>query len=1479
MAKQTLMWTCLPNGISDDGKNLRISVMVSPKLDAEGDAQELTSFSEWLDWPATISNAVFIFIANGQPVAKTMVGDNNREARHDIRLGAPDSRIWQALFRPDFYVESYDTKLDLTDLLDSQVLSYSATDIQDLVKEMYVDLASRSNEHLPRIGRDLLDNNLWRELVSSVQQVDRWGIKKAGRDLLPQFDGKETVETKHQIGRRFATLNTVLNNPGNNPLAKKVHHLARFELFHTPPLRPKPMQQVARDDDAEIFETLEEFEQPVAPPAEELKKLMHFHRAVAAMNNYPTLLRHLGLVVDFEVSRELFPEGDAITLEVMVEFHSQLPTPLDTTLDNSPITRVTHAHDQFFSSSRPHLNTNRALRIDRGLLDLYSNPDRFAVLQADVDSAALKLMNFARTLGTYDDAKAEDPAILRDDVSRHEKEAGAPSLRTGGFSLVRKERADALKRRFDENRRQLNDAQTPTGVELWAEDVTRGYRIDVWDTKVGQWRSLCRRHANYELAQGGILLSPFAGEEEATVQMATTRAPDPTYNRDILYLHESMVAWTGWSLAAPQPGKAVGDDVHDKGPDGKPKFTEGSEPVEGLDFKSTFTAVPGSLPRLRYGRSYALRARAVDLAGNSLPPSNKNLGSENPDNEAKSFLRFEAVAAPILALPDNHDDPTPPDYGESMYRLAIRSFNDQFDDPALSAQSCSRFAVPPQSTVREAELHGMLDQAGVVSASTFQMLAHEKDRDAREPQAALQEHIFALKGPLDSDEQKVETTYSVWYEGRAITYLTDPMAEVVSAWFIDHPGIDTHKTLHIPFYPNGALWPDAEPFRIELFEAADVLAAPFYDEASHSLRIPLAKGERAKLRLAMRMRKRDLFERMGLWQWLDAATQDKIAQATLDGRSWLFTPWQEIELVHAVQRPLLKPNIQKLEIERFKGETFAKPRFVAQCSLQSTDRLDLFANWHEPIDPPAANDQARGDVAFQIKVTSQNDYVAGHNALRDHSLPSEEGNLPNMIGINSHRLDLKADKLHEFNDTRYRRVEYHLQATSRYREYLPPELLLAPFPPGESETPAPIDTHIALQGEPAVGWVPSSAPPPAPNVLYVVPTFGWSRTQGDDGARHSWRRGGGLRVYLDRPWNATGYGEMLAVVLPVAGNNADPEIKPPTYPCKSFITQWARDPLSASPAVAGIAPRISNFPRARLAPDPSGHWLPPGAPTTEADQQPGNFRTDFSIYDSNVEIAPHDVFFDEVRQLWYCDIEIDHGDSYWPFIRLALARYQPTSTDGAHLSEVVLADFMQLTVDRWATIRRGARPGIYDVSLFGSGYTESGGAREARHALSKSLIDPLSGRVTAVEPARFAAGTVTEVWLERLNPALGEDFGWQRIAEGTPVSPLVFDPPFSRLQEQRSISKFDNLRFKVQRNAPFSSQLIQSALFNPGLIERWFKPKPLWEGNVHSPDDNNRYRIVIAEYEEYPVDGDRPYDPVPTTIGRRLVFVEHIELG
>ena len=53
-------------------------------------------------------------------------------------------------------------------------------------------------------------------------------------------------------------------------------------------------------------------------------------------------------------------------------------------------------------------------------------------------------------------------------------------------------------------------------------------------------------------------MAPFvvdaSPEEESTVRLAATTSSDKTSNADILYLHEALVSWTGWSLAAPSAG-------------------------------------------------------------------------------------------------------------------------------------------------------------------------------------------------------------------------------------------------------------------------------------------------------------------------------------------------------------------------------------------------------------------------------------------------------------------------------------------------------------------------------------------------------------------------------------------------------------------------------------------------------------------------------------------------------------------------------------------------------------------------------------------------------------------------------------------------------------------------------------------------------------------------------------------------------------
>jgi hypothetical protein len=1447
MAKQTLIWTALPNGYSADGSSLRVSVLLSPRLDAETDPEELSSFfPDWEDWPQTLSGATITVRCGGLwvsvPVAQTS-GHN----RVDTTLGALDSAAWKALFAGDLFVEGFKFK----DMSNHPVLSYDTVGAVDLVKSLYTKLAGATTGDMPVVS-DLVDSNDWGELVGAVASLDRMFVDERTGLRNPRAQFKAFLERHHTAGHTVFEL------------------LGRMQLFHTPPSTPKVATH-ARTDDPRIKASWLEYEQTPLPAREDLAKTLDFHQIVAAMNSYPTMLRRLGLVVDLLIDRGAFPQAADQFLTATVAFGPPGLT-VPKTPDASPRTHVTLSATGFEAVSNPMLASDE-LRVKNRLLDL--DPDRFDLLNVDVDSAGLKLMNFARSLGRM---QPDDQRI--DAVTRFEKEVGAPSLRNAGLVLVQRRRASMLGHRFSASKTK-DDAAADVfagmpgalGPELWAEEVLRGFRIDIWDGTTKRWRSLCEREATYDLGDGDVVVT--VPSEETAVRLATTKSSDPASNQQVVYLHEALVSWAGWSLAAPPPGRAI---LPDDSFDATSAQTDAEIPP-GLHFKSTFKAVRGSLPRLRFGRRYWIRGRAVDLAGNSLPPDEKDFGSEAPEHHARPYVRFEPVGAPAVALVRPQGQPTErPAEGESMERLVVRTFNDVFNDPASTNQVARRFLVPVQASVRDAEHHGKLDAGGKVDATLFDLLANQKDLDSTDPNAALQAETLPMQGPLDP--APVNTTFAVYRDGVALTYLPDPLAEQVAVRVFDHPNIAASEIITIPLYPTGE-WPDAQPFKIRVFEHAT--AKPEYKASDRTLHLPLPKAVRARVRVSTKLSKRAR-EAMGLWQWMTPAQRQHADELVLNGQHWMFSPWRVLHVVHAVQRPLIAPEMSKFQVQRSFAETSVRPRFLATCSLRSTDRLDLHAEWHEPSDDPttpselALIDRSRGDVAFAVKITDPKSYalkILGEprGGFPDHTIAGED-----LIGVGILSHDLLVPKHHEFHDTRYRRIEYWLEATTSFREYLPSGLLTG-------SNGKPTDEHIRVAGPKLVAWVPSSAPPPAPDLLYVVPTFGWVRTPESEGRLSSWRRGGGLRVYLNRSWCATGYGEMLAVVLPPASFAGDPGTQPAGNPYKAFVTQWGNDPIWLSPFVPDLAPTQADFPLARTAPDPSGAWLPAGAPATEADQAPGPFPVTnlappgMPLAGPNgvpVEIAPHDVFYDATRRLWYCDIEIHQGMSYAPFVRLALARYQPTSISGAHLSPVVLADFMPLTADRWLTVSQTNEPRRRHVTVSGFRFRDSSGHTEAESSPSMSIVNPITNTVETLTPADVSPTTVVEVWVEKLNEAHGEDFGWERV----PAAPGAGEPLIPGLVLQPDVADVALPHEVVRAKELVAARRFPEAVAT-GIVDAVIGFTRLWDDDVmlpSPPGGGTRYRLVIAEYEEYLVDDTRPYDDVPTKKGRRLVFVEHVEI-
>ncbi|WP_036216161.1 hypothetical protein, partial [Lysinibacillus sphaericus] len=93
MEQQTVIWTAIPNGISEEN-NLRLSVLVSPRLKSSGTTATLAQFPDFLDWPQ--ANLSFnVLFENVPPVATKIIGKK------------PCSQRWKALFKPSTFVKPY----------------------------------------------------------------------------------------------------------------------------------------------------------------------------------------------------------------------------------------------------------------------------------------------------------------------------------------------------------------------------------------------------------------------------------------------------------------------------------------------------------------------------------------------------------------------------------------------------------------------------------------------------------------------------------------------------------------------------------------------------------------------------------------------------------------------------------------------------------------------------------------------------------------------------------------------------------------------------------------------------------------------------------------------------------------------------------------------------------------------------------------------------------------------------------------------------------------------------------------------------------------------------------------------------------------------------------------------------------------------------------------------------------------------------
>jgi len=1114
-----------------------------------------------------------------------------------------------------------------------------------------------------------------------------------------------------------------------------------------------------------------------------------FHQLVGLMHQYPALLRPLGLAVDFEAVDVADRSSGAPYTSLHGPLLASIQPPVATQQliqqFASGVTSFTQCDGAPSFAASPRAGS----RLSSGFLKL--DPDFFTLVTSDADGASQKFAQQIHTASTIEySTSAPDGFHDRDLVRKPNGTFGpgdpnllnkVPSARTVGLSLYQTDRDDVLA---------ATVARDPDGTEadpFFADDLTLGYRMDVQRNNNGTWLSLHKRDSTYTIKldnhtttwkpQDSGTTSVVAADEgfitlAATLSTISPPADQPADPASVqVQVHPALVTWNGWSLSIKNPeGQQNGTDppISDCGP--KPG-TVTVNPEYKLSDK-------GTLPALRFGSAYKVRLRQVDLAGNSVPleatvPVGFDLQTEG------AFARSEPIRGPqvLLEEPINHKQQP----GEHVDRLVLRDKGDR----------SSRLLVPPREPLRLAELHGLRTVARPPSAFGYAALVQQTGAFPK---------VSELPDYEPSGDNTTEDNDGIFVHlhgtmSPTSRYYPDPMARMVriDAFWL-RPDLQNYerinqKPVYLPFFLDSDVdWTDVYPVRV-LLEATDgppsveknwgpiVLKKPEILPGIPWLTVGLPPGETVLLQITCcaaaetdaaaqspsqvltafrllssrigaqsapspakqaRVPAPDLFPVLGAFHAsqkaleqvrlltpiaapiapaqhghgggplaaaddftaVGAAVDDSTAYADavssmkpadlIAGGVHAVTPPLRLMLVHATSCPLSAPHIsKKFTVQRTYNIAPAEITGAVQTHWNSTGKVTIEAKWTDVIDDgksPHLLTQNTREVPFEMVNSGDNpDQVC-------------------TTGVTERELV----RTHQFRDTRARTVKYSLSASTRFREYFPESENADAFTnPGESQ-----DLSI-----------PCSAIPPAVSLVYVLPAFGWN--QGRDSAL---QRKQVLRVYLNRPFLISGDAECVGVVL------APPDAKRLSPATSGLVTRWGGDPFDPAAGFDRQFMKLEDF-----------------AGTSETLQSGCTLQEG-----GTVDVLPFPTKFAKDRALWFCDIGVRQQQASSAFVRLALVRWQPYGMllDAANhvpdcrLSQVVVADFMQIRSDRSVSVHR---------------------------------VDPvnvtiaLSGVFLGKNAAFFTKILYT---IEQRWHSLGRDLGWRPAQASRPFTPPT-NPPAS----------------------------------------------------------------------------------------------------
>ena len=529
----------LPVSVGADAA-AHVTVFVAPTLRPDHDGAVLGEFELFRLWGDVVADGLTV----------TLV-DQLGEFPADVDLAGFDQALWQKAFGTTTPVRAN----SVPEWQDRDWRTFAAKDCSDIAKAVH--LATIAADPVTPVAP--LAHPLTQELLKVAAQTgaltfgdgqghgDGQGRDRRGR--IPTYDesaltrylddtlarggdGAWTTPEARPSGSTTDPTESVLD-------ALRQLHLAR--RFYERPESQAAKQEVKSPPDKVT---------PLPVPEAE------FHERVAAAGDHPTFLLRLGLLLPVR--------ADPARLRRSRWLAAVVHTRGGDDACRSPRLAVRALRDDSFVST-PNPD-DPAIWAD-GALTL-GDSSVFDVVDVDPDGSAIKAERFLTTI----------PRLAIVQANKTPGDAASPAMRASGLTVTRRQQAGRALTQLDRQAGYQSALEVPNPPAnlplLHTQDVTRGVRVEVWDSVSRVWHSLHSRRSTL-LVDGKAVYTddPNDGFIQGTSATETREVPDSA-----VHVHEAMFGWEGWSLSAPRPGKRVRPVLSDA-PGGGTRITETAEPT------------------------------------------------------------------------------------------------------------------------------------------------------------------------------------------------------------------------------------------------------------------------------------------------------------------------------------------------------------------------------------------------------------------------------------------------------------------------------------------------------------------------------------------------------------------------------------------------------------------------------------------------------------------------------------------------------------------------------------------------------------------------------------------------------------------------------------------------------------------------------------------------------------------------------------